>query len=105
MAGMSRRAPDHLPDAAVRGREGRRSRSARTEAFGFTELAVYEGEDGTVLHAELAYGNGAVMLGIEGPRRPLRRGDEGRGPARGVRRRGRRRRTPPARRGRTGRRS
>ena len=33
------------------------------EAFGFTEVAVYENEDGTVAHAELAYGNGMVMLG------------------------------------------
>ncbi|MCP3821284.1 VOC family protein [Streptomyces sp. A3M-1-3] len=37
-----------------------------TEAFGFTEVAVYEGEDGSVLHAELAYGNGMVMLGSKG---------------------------------------
>ncbi len=37
-----------------------------TEAFGFTELAVYEGEDGSVMHAELTQGNGAVMLGSKG---------------------------------------
>ncbi|MFH0521202.1 VOC family protein [Streptomyces sp. M41] len=37
-----------------------------TEAFGFTELAVYEGEDGKVAHAELMQGNGAVMLGSKG---------------------------------------
>ncbi|MFE9024260.1 VOC family protein [Streptomyces sp. NPDC007808] len=37
-----------------------------TEAFGFTELAVYEDEDGKVAHAELAQGNGAVMLGSKG---------------------------------------
>ncbi|MFJ9149306.1 VOC family protein [Streptomyces sp. NPDC102270] len=37
-----------------------------TEAFGFTELAVYEGEDGLVTHAELVQGNGAVMLGSKG---------------------------------------
>ncbi|WP_320777012.1 VOC family protein [Streptomyces sp. CRN 30] len=37
-----------------------------TEAFGFTELSVYEAEDGTVLHAELVQGNGAVMLGSRG---------------------------------------
>lgn len=37
-----------------------------TEAFGFTELSVYEGEDGTVMHAELVQGNGAVMLGSKG---------------------------------------
>ncbi|MER6532508.1 VOC family protein [Streptomyces sp900105755] len=37
-----------------------------TEAFGFTELSVYEAEDGMVLHAELVQGNGAVMLGSRG---------------------------------------
>ncbi|MER5524382.1 VOC family protein [Streptomyces sp. NPDC002677] len=37
-----------------------------TEAFGFTELSVYEGEDGMVLHAELVQGNGAIMLGSQG---------------------------------------
>ncbi|MFG2952883.1 VOC family protein [Streptomyces sp. NPDC048291] len=37
-----------------------------TEAFGFTELSVYEGEDGMVLHAELVQGNGAIMLGSRG---------------------------------------
>ncbi|AJP01401.1 hypothetical protein TU94_07805 [Streptomyces cyaneogriseus subsp. noncyanogenus] len=37
-----------------------------TEAFGFTELAVYESEDGSVVHAELAQGDGVVMLGSKG---------------------------------------
>ncbi|MEV5354711.1 VOC family protein [Streptomyces sp. NPDC052693] len=37
-----------------------------TEALGFIELSVYEGEDGSVLHAELAQGNGAVMIGTRG---------------------------------------
>ncbi|MET9950746.1 VOC family protein [Streptomyces sp. NPDC006339] len=37
-----------------------------TEAFGFTADAVYEGEDGLVVHAELSYGNGTVMLGSKG---------------------------------------
>ncbi|MER8033267.1 VOC family protein [Streptomyces bauhiniae] len=37
-----------------------------TRALGFTELAVYESEDGTVLHAELTQGNGGVMLGSKG---------------------------------------
>ncbi|MEU7599663.1 VOC family protein [Streptomyces sp. NPDC040724] len=37
-----------------------------TEAFGFSQVAVYEGEDGSVVHAELAYGNGVVMLGSKG---------------------------------------
>ncbi|MEU8775250.1 VOC family protein [Streptomyces sp. NPDC048606] len=37
-----------------------------TDAFGFERVAVYEGEDGSVMHAELSYGNGAVMLGSKG---------------------------------------
>ncbi|MCJ1680315.1 VOC family protein [Streptomyces sp. APSN-46.1] len=37
-----------------------------TEAFGFSQVAVYEGEDGSVVHAELSYGNGMVMLGSKG---------------------------------------
>lgn len=36
------------------------------EAFGFRRLALYEADDGTVMHAELSYGNGAVMLGSKG---------------------------------------
>lgn len=34
-----------------------------TEAFGLTEHEVHRDEDGTVVHAELAWGNGLVMLG------------------------------------------
>ncbi|MFG2674317.1 VOC family protein [Streptomyces sp. NBC_00304] len=37
-----------------------------TEALGFTAEAVYEGEDGAVMHAELSCGNGRVMLGSKG---------------------------------------
>ncbi|MEV6807585.1 VOC family protein [Streptomyces sp. NPDC017248] len=37
-----------------------------TTALGFTELTVYETEDGTVLHAELVQGGGAVMIGSRG---------------------------------------
>ncbi|MGW0821149.1 VOC family protein [Streptomyces sp. NPDC002845] len=40
-----------------------------TEALGFTELSVYESDEdgaGTVLHAELTQGNGAVMIGSKG---------------------------------------
>ncbi|AZM57515.1 glyoxalase [Streptomyces sp. WAC 01529] len=37
-----------------------------TEAFGFTEVNVYEGEGGRIAHAELAQGNGMVMLGSKG---------------------------------------
>ena len=37
-----------------------------TEAFGFMERSVHEGEDGTVMHAELVHGDGVVMLGTKG---------------------------------------
>ncbi|MFI7100202.1 VOC family protein [Streptomyces sp. NPDC050161] len=37
-----------------------------TTAFGFKKEALYESEDGTVLHAELSHGNGRVMLGSKG---------------------------------------
>jgi uncharacterized glyoxalase superfamily protein PhnB len=33
-----------------------------TEAFGFNELAVHRAPDGSVAHAELAYGGGCVGL-------------------------------------------
>ena len=33
------------------------------KAFGFTKNAVYEEEDGSIAHAQLAHGNGMVMLG------------------------------------------
>ncbi|MFI6643524.1 VOC family protein [Streptomyces sp. NPDC050504] len=36
------------------------------DAFGFTEISVYEGGDGSVLHAELSFGGGTVMLGSAG---------------------------------------
>ncbi|MET9291973.1 VOC family protein [Streptomyces sp. NPDC003077] len=37
-----------------------------TEAFGFTTAALFEGEDGSVPHAELTYGDGLAMLGSKG---------------------------------------
>ncbi|MEU7736649.1 hypothetical protein AB0B51_26690, partial [Streptomyces griseus] len=41
-----------------------------TQGLGFTEEAVHEGEDGSVLHAELSLGNGRVMLGSRGREGP-----------------------------------
>jgi uncharacterized glyoxalase superfamily protein PhnB len=35
------------------------------QVFGFTRHAVYEGEDGTIHHAELALGGGMIMLGSQ----------------------------------------
>lgn len=36
------------------------------EAFGFKEHLVVPGEDGTIAHAQLVFGNGMVMLGSAG---------------------------------------
>ena len=40
-------------------------------AFGFAPHAVYKGDDGVVMHAELSFGNGMIMLG------PARQSDYG----------------------------
>ncbi|BBA96564.1 hypothetical protein RVR_1913 [Actinacidiphila reveromycinica] len=48
---------------ALRYQDAKGAIALLTETFGFTEVAVHENEDGTVAHAELAYGNGVVMLG------------------------------------------
>ncbi|WP_030163141.1 VOC family protein [Streptomyces sp. NRRL S-244] len=50
----------------LRYRDAKAAIKLLTEAFGFSQVAVYEGEDGSVMHAELAYGNGLVMLGSKG---------------------------------------
>jgi uncharacterized glyoxalase superfamily protein PhnB len=47
------------------------------DAFGFERHAVYTNDDGTILHAELSYGNGAVMLGSASPNKPATRGRAG----------------------------
>ncbi|WP_405509747.1 VOC family protein [Streptomyces cyaneofuscatus] len=52
-----------------------------TEGLGFTEEAVYEGEDGSVVHAELSCGNGRVMLGSKGRDGAFARAMAGAGPA------------------------
>ncbi|MGC5362686.1 VOC family protein [Streptomyces sp. DT24] len=52
-----------------------------TEAFGFVAEAVYEGDDGSVLHAELSCGNGRVMLGSKGRGGVFAKAMEGAGPA------------------------
>lgn len=33
------------------------------DTFGFTRHAVYPGDDGTIMHAELRFGNGMIMCG------------------------------------------
>ncbi len=52
-----------------------------TEAFGFSQVAVYEGENGSVMHAELSYGNGMVMLGSKGTGGVFDKAMEGAGPS------------------------
>lgn len=52
-----------------------------TEALGFTEDAVYEGQDGSVMHAELSCGNGRVMLGSRGREGVFAKAMAGAGPA------------------------
>ncbi|MFB7052859.1 VOC family protein [Streptomyces vinaceus] len=47
----------------LRYRDAKAAIKLLTEAFGFSQVAVYEGDDGSVMHAELSYGNGVVMLG------------------------------------------
>ncbi|MEV7564452.1 VOC family protein [Streptomyces tanashiensis] len=56
--------PDICP--ALRYEDAKAAIRQLTEGFGFTEHAVYEGEDGRVMHAELTCGNGMVMLGSKG---------------------------------------
>ncbi|WP_051950545.1 VOC family protein [Actinacidiphila yeochonensis] len=55
---------------ALRYRDARAAIELLKEAFGFTELAVHEDADGGVAHAELAHGNGVVMLGTAGEQPP-----------------------------------
>ncbi|MER7952785.1 VOC family protein [Streptomyces sp. NPDC096079] len=56
--------PDICP--ALRYADAKAAIKQLTEGFGFAEHAVYEGEDGRVMHAELTCGNGMVMLGSKG---------------------------------------
>ncbi|MFJ7627969.1 VOC family protein [Streptomyces sp. NPDC097595] len=52
-----------------------------TEGLGFVAEAVYEGDDGSVVHAELSCGNGRVMLGSRGREGVFARAMAGAGPA------------------------
>ncbi|MVO86838.1 glyoxalase [Streptomyces sp. p1417] len=64
MAGTTTEGPSIVPTLLYA--DAKAAIKQLTEAFGFTETRVYETEDGKVAHAELAYGNGAVMLGSKG---------------------------------------
>lgn len=50
----------------LRYRDAKAAIDQLTAAFGFTTAGVFEDENGTVLHAELSYANGTVMLGTKG---------------------------------------
>jgi uncharacterized glyoxalase superfamily protein PhnB len=38
-----------------------------SKALGFEEIAAHKGEDGQIVHAEMRFGDGMVMLGQPGP--------------------------------------
>ncbi|MGV9244227.1 VOC family protein [Streptomyces sp. NPDC003710] len=81
MAGMDGRRPSIYPTLLYA--DAKAAIRQLTEAFGFTELSVYESDeegDGTVLHAELVQGNGAVMLGSKGRGGPFDEAMKGAGP-------------------------
>ena len=50
---------------SLRYRDARRAIEFLVDAFGFSRHHVYENPDGTVAHAELVYGDSAVMLGTQ----------------------------------------
>jgi uncharacterized glyoxalase superfamily protein PhnB len=47
----------------LRYRDSTRAADWLCDAFGFEAKAVHKSPDGTIVHAELAYGNGLVMFG------------------------------------------
>lgn len=57
--------PTHLPSVypVLRYQEPGAAIAFLTEAFGFVARQVDQAPDGTIVHAELAWGNGLVMLG------------------------------------------
>ena len=60
-----------MPDApnifpALRYRDARAAIAWLERALGFDTVAVHDGEDGTVAHAELGFGPGMIMLGSAG---------------------------------------
>ena len=47
----------------LRYQDGKAAIEFLCKAFGFEKHAVYEGTDGSIMHAELTFGNGMIMLG------------------------------------------
>jgi uncharacterized glyoxalase superfamily protein PhnB len=58
---MASAGPDIIP--ALCYRDARAAIDWLEKAFGFTRIAVHDGPDGSIAHAELKHGNGAIMLG------------------------------------------
>ncbi|MGI8564704.1 MAG: VOC family protein [Candidatus Dormibacter sp.] len=54
-------APDVIPSFSYQ--DAKAAINFLEKAFGFEVHAVYEGEGGTIDHAELRFGNGMIMLG------------------------------------------
>ena len=54
-------APSVVPYLSYR--DARAAIAFLTAAFGLTVVQIQEGEDGGIEHAELAHGNGVIMLG------------------------------------------
>jgi uncharacterized glyoxalase superfamily protein PhnB len=52
----------------VRYQDARKAMDFLKRAFGFEEIAVYEGDNGTIAHAELALGGAIIMTGSETPK-------------------------------------
>ena len=52
---------------ALRYRDAKAAIVFLCDGLGFQRHAVYEGEEGTIMHAELSFGNGMVMLGSLAP--------------------------------------
>jgi uncharacterized glyoxalase superfamily protein PhnB len=52
---------------ALHYRDARKAIDFLVNAFGFTKKAVYEDDSGVVMHAELTFGNGMIMLGQTKP--------------------------------------
>jgi uncharacterized glyoxalase superfamily protein PhnB len=55
---------------ALRYRDARAAADWLVRAFGFAPHALHQGPDGAVVHAELRFGNGAVMFGDARPPDP-----------------------------------
>src|SRR3954470_15618853 len=52
---------------ALRYRDAKAAIVFLCDGLGLQRHAVYEGEDGKIMHAELSFGNGMVMLGSVAP--------------------------------------